>query len=151
MDRWAPIFSRIVESSIWDENDMVCKVWVTLLALQDADHVVRKTIYAIARASRKTEKEALAALKVLSSPDRRREEPQEFEGRRIQKVDGGWLILNGQRYEELMRKVSRQAYQAKWAREHRAALKNGKPLPGEMQHLRNVEEIGQEEAERRLP
>ena len=125
MDRWAPIFNKIVESSIWDEDDSVCKVWITMLALQDSDHVVRKTAYAIGRASRKDEEEVLRAIKVLSSPDKKRREHQENEGRRVQEQEDGWLILNGQKYEELMRKVSRQAYQAKWARENRARLKAG--------------------------
>lgn len=38
-------------------------------------------------------------------------------------MDDGWLIINGQVYEELMRKVSRQVYQARWAREKRAREK----------------------------
>lgn len=132
MDRWAPIFNKIVESSIWDEDDSVCKVFVTMLAIKDADHVVRKTLYQIARACRKTEAEVMRCLEVLSSPDRKRLEPQPHEGRRISKVEDGWLILNGQAYENLMRKVSRQVYQARWARERRNAnAGKGKPLPGE--------------------
>jgi hypothetical protein len=103
---------------------MVCKVWVTMLALQDSDHVVRKNLYQLGRAARKKEEEVAMALAVLSSPDTKRK-GQEYEGRRVQKVDGGWLILNGQYYEEMMRRVSRQVYQAKWARENRAKKAQG--------------------------
>lgn len=124
MDRWAPLFSRIVESSVWDEDDMVCKVWITLLAVQDSDHVVRKDLYQLHRASRKTIEEVARALEKLAAPDTRRPD-QPDDGRRIRKVEDGWLILNGQTYEELMRKISRQVYQAKWAREHRAKLARG--------------------------
>ena len=151
MNRWAPLFSKIVDSSLWAEDDVVVKVFLTMLAKKDSDHVVRGTAFNIGRWANKSEQEAIRALEVLSSPDTKRLEPQENEGRRIRKVDGGWLILNGAKYEEEMRRVSRQAYQAKWAREHRAGLKNGKPLPGELEHMKNVEQLGQEEAERRLP
>lgn len=120
MDRWAPLFSKIVESSIWDEDDVVCKVWITLLALKDSDQVVRKTLYQIGRASRKTEEEVERALKVLSAPDTKRKESQPHEGRRIEPVEDGWLILNGDIYEAMMRKISRQVYQARWARNNRA-------------------------------
>ncbi len=89
MDRYAPLFSMIVESSLWDEEDYVVKVFLTMLALKDCDHVVRSNAYRLSRLARKTEKEVLSALKVLSNPDKKREEPQEFEGRRIEKVDGG--------------------------------------------------------------
>lgn len=130
MDRWAPLFSKIVESSIWDEDDAVCKVWVTMLALKDSDQVVRKNLYQLGRAARKSEEEVEAALKVLASPDKRRK-GQENEGRRIEKVDGGWLVLNGGFYEEEMRKISRQVYQAKWAREKRAREKIEAAMKGD--------------------
>lgn len=119
MDRYAPLFSKIVDSSIWDEDDLVCKVWVTMLALKDSDQVVRKNLYQLGRAARKSEEEVEKALAVLAAPDGKRK-GQENEGRRIERVEDGWLVLNGWLYEELMRKISRQAYQAKWAREHRA-------------------------------
>lgn len=124
MDRWSPLFNKIVESSIWDEDDSVCKVWITLMAIQDADHVVRKTSYAIGRAARKTIEEVDRALKILAAPDTRRP-GQDHDGRRIKATEDGWLILNGDYYEQMMRKISRQVYQAKWAREHRAKLKDG--------------------------
>lgn len=140
MYRWAPLFSKIVDSSVWKEPDYICKVWITLLALQDADHIVRMGAYEIADRAKKTEKEVLDALKVLSSPDKRRLEPQPNQGRRIEKVEDGWLILNGDFYEKLMRKIARQAYQAKWAREHRAKA-SVETVPG------SKSEVGQKDVE----
>src|SRR5580704_18133792 len=105
MNTWAPVFSKIVDSSLWREDDYVVKVFLSMLAKKDADHVVRANAFMIGEWSKKTEKEALSALRVLASPDTNRIEPQPFDGRRIKKVDGGWLVLNGQFYEDLMRKV----------------------------------------------
>ena len=125
--------------------------FITMMAKKDSDHVVRASAFNLARWANKTEAEVLDALTILSSPDTRRLEPQEFEGRRIAKVEGGWLMLNGQKYEDQMKKLAEQARKARWARNHRAGLKNGKPLPGELEHMKNVDQLGQEEAERRLP
>lgn len=143
MDTWAPIFSKIVDSSLWDEDDHVVKVFLTMLAKKDSDHVVRASAYMIGKWARKTEEEALDALKVLSNPDKRRLEPQPFEGKRIKKIpDGsGWLILNGQYYEDLMREVNRRVYKARKQREYREneKLAKGAPLSGERTFVRRQE------------
>lgn len=103
MRTWAPLWSGIVNSSLWDEPDHVVKVFMTMLAIKDMDHIVRASAYEIGRMSRKSETEVLDAMKILSSPDSKRVEKQEHEGRRIQLVEEGWLILNGGKYHELVR------------------------------------------------
>jgi hypothetical protein len=123
MNTWTPLFSKIVDSSLWSAPDFVCKVFVTMMALKDADQVVRYNAYALGKkcwpGDPKAEKRALEALKYLSSPDKERIEPQPHEGRRIQKVEGGWLLLNGQEYEDLMRALNRRAYKAGKQAEYR--------------------------------
>lgn len=134
MNSWAPLFSKIVDSSIWVEPDHVCKVFITMLALKDADQVVRYTAFALAQRAHKTEAEVLDALRVLSEPDTKRLEPQPHEGRRIQKVADGWLLLNGQFYSDMMRNLNRREYKARKQREYRR--KAGQPLIGEALALR---------------
>lgn len=124
MNTWTPLFSKIVDSSIWTEPDYVCKVFITMMALKDADQVVRFNAFGLAQRAHKTEEEVLKALKVLSSPDKKRLEPQPHEGRRIQKVEGGWLILNGQAYEDLMRSINRKSYKAAKEAEYRRRRKD---------------------------
>lgn len=113
MRHWTPLWSPIVDSSIWDEPDFVCKVWITMLALKDSDDVCRCNAYQLARRARKTESEVLEALKILSSPDARRIEPQENDGRRIMAVEDGWFILNGAKYREM---VQDEMKKARWRR-----------------------------------
>lgn len=120
VNTWAPLFAKIVDSSLWREKDEVIKIFLTMLAKKDADQIVRATAYMIGEWSKKTEAEVLDALKVLAAPDRKRIEPQPYEGRRIKKVEDGWLILNGQYYEDLMRSVNRRAYKARKQAEYRA-------------------------------
>lgn len=130
MDIYTPLFHRITESSLWDEEDWVIKVFFTLLASKDADFIVRKSNYALAFLARKTEVEIEKALKILSSPDKRRPEGQPHEGRRILKVPDGWFIVQGKFYQDLMRKTHRNQYQAKKQAEYRNK-KKGRPIAGE--------------------
>lgn len=118
MNTFAPLFSNIVESSIWDEPYHVRVLWVTMLAIKDLDHVVRKNEYQLRKRANITEAELAEALKILTEPDLKRP-GQEFNGRRIERVEDGWLILNGQFYEEQMRKISRRFYKARKQREYR--------------------------------
>ncbi|HEX6827247.1 MAG TPA: hypothetical protein VF077_13090 [Nitrospiraceae bacterium] len=127
---WSPIFSKIVDSSLWSEPDHVCKVFITLLATKDCDHVSRLTAYAIGQkcwpGNAEAERTALDALRILAEPDTRRIEPQPHEGRRIERVEHGWKILNGQYYEDMMRQIKRREYKRTWQ-----ANKRGTPSPGE--------------------
>jgi hypothetical protein len=113
MIHYVPVFSKIVDSSLWCEPDLVIKVFLTMLVKKDKDNIVRANAFNISLWSRKTEKEVLEAIEVLSNPDTRRIEPQPHEGRRIQKVEEGWLILNGQSYQDAFRA---EAIRAKNAR-----------------------------------
>jgi hypothetical protein len=144
MDRWTPLWSRIVDSSIWSEPDSVCKIFITMLACKDMDHVVRMNAYNISVRARKTEKEVLDALKILSSPDKKRLEPQPFEGRRIRKVEDGWLILNGEMYRKMMTKINRDEYKARWQRENRKNKKGGSKTQAE-HVIEDLRERGMEE------
>lgn len=124
---WCPLWSGIVESSLWDEDDITIKVFITMLALKDSDHVCRATIYQLAKKTGKTQAQIMEAIRILSEPDARRQDHQEFEGRRIEAVEEGWLILNGEKYrqkvsEEMTRARNRRA-QAKWREKQKTAEK----------------------------
>ena len=136
MNTWTPLWSGTVESSLWDEDDYVVKVFLTMLATKDSDQVYRGDAYKLARQSRKKEVEVLQALKVLASPDVKKLTPQPNEGRRIEAVEDGWLILNGDKYRDKVREEMKKARnrRAQAAYRERQKLKHGEPLPGEMRH-----------------
>lgn len=113
MRSWTPLWSMIVKSSLWREPDWVMKVFITMLALADQDDIYRGTAFNLADDSKKSEQEVLEALKVLSSPDTLRIEKQPFEGRRIQAVNDGWLILNRRKYRELLQLEMKRARDAR--------------------------------------
>jgi hypothetical protein len=123
MDFYTPLFSKVVDSSLWDEPDFVVKVFLTMLAKKDRDQVVRGTAYNIAQWSKKSEAEVLKALVVLAAPDTKRLEPQPHGGRRIERAPDGWLILNGLFYQDLMGTINRRANKAKYERDRRLRIK----------------------------
>jgi hypothetical protein len=149
VNSFTPLWSGIVDSSIWDEPDHVVKVFCTMLALKDSDHVVRLNAYQLSKRSRKTEVEVLDALRILASPDQRRQEKQEYEGRRIELREDGWLILNGEKYREMMQKENERhrnlRAQAAWrrrqkqlqAQETMRRVRNG-AIPGERANERGI-------------
>ena len=125
MNALISIFSKLVDSSLWEEDGLVVKVFIAMLAKQDRDHIVRGSVYNIARWANETTGKVARALNILSEPDRKRKGPQPFDGRRIQLVDDGWLLLNGAKYQELMRSALRRAQQAEWARLKREKMGRG--------------------------
>ncbi len=114
MDFYTPLFQKVVDSSLWDEPDYVIKVFLTMIAKKDRDQVCRGSAYNIAQWSRKKEADVLNALEILAKPDTKRLEPQPHEGRRIERVSDGWLILNGKYYQDLMGVVNRRAKKAQY-------------------------------------
>lgn len=154
MDFYTPIFSKIVDSSLWAEPDYVVKVFLTMLAKKDRDFVVRGNAYNISLWARKSEEEVIKALRILAAPDKRRLEPQPHEGRRIEKVEDGWLILNGKYYQDLMGTVNRRAQKAACEKKRREKKKiagdDGKPVSGKYMERegRFVEAYGAGETEK---
>lgn len=95
------LFTKILDSSIWLESDYTRIVWITLLATMDEDgfcqyaapgNVAQRAIVPLEKAE--------AALKVLESPDKNSSD-DENDGRRIERVPGGWMVLNCKKYKEL--------------------------------------------------
>lgn len=92
-DGYTKLFSDIVDSSIWDESPETCKVWVTLLALSNADGLVRGSVGWLAAKSRVTVAVCEFSIKKFSAPDPKSRTPDN-DGRRIEVLEDGWLILN---------------------------------------------------------
>lgn len=109
MAGYTPLFSSIVRSSIWDEDAKTCKVWVTMLALADADGIVEGALTGLAHEARVSKQECATALRILEAPDPDSKNPAN-DGRRIQKVEGGWLVLNHAQYRRQARKRAAEYY-----------------------------------------
>lgn len=99
MSGWTKLFSSIVTSSIWIENDATLRVWIAMLATADADGIVEGSIPGFASLARVTTEQMRVAVATLSEPDADSRTP-DYEGRRIETIEGGWRILNYRAYRE---------------------------------------------------
>jgi len=103
------IFAKILDSSVWLESTPTRIVWFTFLAAMDETGFVQFASAAnVAHRARVELAEAEAALKCLEQPDPDSSDP-EHEGRRIERVPGGWMVLNAAKYRDLVtREVIRE-------------------------------------------
>jgi len=109
---YTKLFSSIVTSTIWTEDAGTCKVWVTMLALADKNGEVHASIPGLARVSGMTLEETEAALSKFMSPDKYSRTPDD-QGRRIEAIDGGWLLLNHAKYRAMASKDEEKESNAK--------------------------------------
>lgn len=117
MTGYTKLFGSIVASTIWREPHTVRIVWITMLAMANKDGVVEASMPGLADLSRVSIDECKAAISALASPDEYSRTP-EYEGRRIEQVEGGWRILNHAKYRAKMGADERREYlrvkQAEW-------------------------------------
>ena len=96
------LFTKILDSTIWLEPDPYRIVWITLIAAMDEDsNVYFACAENLAMRARVSLADAEAAIACFESPDKRNK-GQEYDGRRIERIPGGWHILNGQKYRGLV-------------------------------------------------
>jgi len=113
------LWSEIVTSSIWSADDKVRILWVTMLALSDSTGFVAGSVPGLADVSRMTLEDCERALAVLTEPDPY-SRSEEFGGRRLDKIDGGWLILNYGKWREKRDPEERREYMREYMRRRRA-------------------------------
>lgn len=109
MSGYTKLFNSILASTIWREDDKTRIVWITLLAMADRYGVAEGSVPGLADFARVSVDDCRAALEKLMAPDSD-SRSHEFEGRRIAKVDGGWQILNHQKYRMKMSADDRREY-----------------------------------------
>jgi hypothetical protein len=117
---FAKLFSSITESSLWGEQKEVRLLFVSMLARADSTGFVEASLPGLARMANLTVAEVEMALEVLEGPDPHSKNP-EFEGRRIDKVDGGWMLLNYDSYRNRRSDEDRRGYMRDYMRERRSA------------------------------
>lgn len=115
---WTPLFGSLINSSVWRESKETRLVWITILAKKDRHGFVRSALWALARDAGVKEEECAVAVKVLESPDKE-SGCKANEGRRIQAIDGGWVVLNHELWRDRISKVERLSKQAAWQRGYR--------------------------------
>jgi len=103
------LFNTIVTSTIWQEDDTTRIVWITMLAIADADGKVSAAIPGLASVANVSVEDCENSIGKLKSPDSY-SRTKDFEGRRIEETDGGWNILNYLKYRRMMSEEERREY-----------------------------------------
>lgn len=124
------LFTKILDSSIWLENTPTRLVWITMLAAMDEDGMCQfASVGNLAHRARITKEEAEEAVLRLESPDPDSSDPDN-EGRRIERVPGGWIVLNASKYRDLVtREVAKEKTRVRVARHREKKVCNGSVTP----------------------
>ena len=114
----------ITKSSLWSESIHVRIVFISFLAEKDESGFVSAARSGMIRICNVTPEQFDEAEKILSSPDFESKDPSN-EGRRIEKVDGGWIVLNSDKYRipEDEKKKNHTEYMRNW-RENKVSVKS---------------------------
>lgn len=147
-DRFVKVFESILDSSIWFEDSDTRCVWLTLMALADADGNVENTLPGLARRAlpKLDLDEAMAitsaALQKFQDPDEYSRTP-DYEGRRIAPIEGGWHLLNHAKYREKRRTEERKAQN----RASQARRRQRQKADGQQESAKSAQAEAEEEAE----
>ena len=98
--RFVKLSCDIPDSTIWAEDDGTFRIWMYLMVRADRFGIVHTTIPGIANACRKTIGQVEDALQKFEEPDPYSKNP-EHQGRRMERIIGGWRLLNYQHYRDL--------------------------------------------------
>jgi hypothetical protein len=96
---YVKLFGSILTSTIWRESPQTRVLWITMLALADRDGVVEASVPGLADLARLSVEDCRRALEVLEGPDPD-SRTQIRDGRRIQRVQGGWQVVNYEAYRD---------------------------------------------------
>lgn len=90
----------LLNSTVWVCSDRPTKIcWITLLCMADQHGIVQSSLPGLAKEADITVEEAAAAIDQFQRPDPH-SRTKEYEGRRVEPVDGGWLVLNHRKYRD---------------------------------------------------
>jgi hypothetical protein len=109
---YTKLFQTIITSTIWTEDANTCKVWVTMLAIANKHGEVQASIPGLAQVAGLPLDIVETAINKFLAPDKYSRTPDD-EGRRIEKIEGGWVLLNHAKYREMASREEEVASNAK--------------------------------------
>lgn len=102
------LFTKILDSSIWLEAVETRLIWLTLLAAMDETGYAQfASVANLAHRARVLLKDTEKAITCLEGADPNSSDPAN-EGRRIERVPGGWMVLNAPKYKDLVTRAVHQ-------------------------------------------
>ena len=118
---FAKLDHGIVKSSIWAEPLATRILWITMLAIKDENGFISAARSGLARIANISMDDFEVAIKCLESPDPD-SRTSDNEGRRVEKAEGGWIILNDEKYR--LPEDERREYMREYMQKYRACKVN---------------------------
>jgi hypothetical protein len=115
------LHDTMLDSTIWSYDSDTIRVWITMLLMCDQYGIIECRAPGIARRAGLTLDVTLKAIDVFSSPDKY-SRTRDFDGRRVEETDVGYLILNYQKYREKLSRISELERKRRWAEKNRSRL-----------------------------
>lgn len=100
MAGYVKLFGSILDSTIWRTPPAVTKVWIAMIAMADRFGDVMASVPGLADRARVPRATCEKALRIFLAPDRDSRTERD-DGRRIERIDGGWRVLNYEKYREM--------------------------------------------------
>jgi hypothetical protein len=116
---YSKLFASILDSSVWLEPMPTRIVWLTLLAAKDQEGFARfASVDNLARRAVVSVEQAANAVAKLEAPDPNSSNPK-HEGRRIERIPGGWVVLNAKLYDDMVRRADELRLNRERVKRHR--------------------------------
>lgn len=126
------LFSSITESTIWCERDPIRLTWITMMAMADRKGRVYGSLPGLAHRARVSIEDAAEAIDKFQLPDQY-SRTKEFDGKRIEIIDGGWRLLNYSKYREMRDDEASKEAKRDYISERREAEKIAEQATGKPQ------------------
>ena len=118
MASYAKLHTRIVDSSLWEEDVYTRIVFITMMAKADAQGRVYVAPSRMVKLANMTQSKYDRAIKILSSPDPHSRTPDD-EGRRIVPIQGGWQLVNYVKHRTEIENEEQKERKRNWDRQNR--------------------------------
>lgn len=102
-------------------------LWITMLAIADKNGEVHASIPGLARLAGISIEEAEKSIQKFLSPDPYSRTSDE-EGRRVEVIDGGWMLINHEKYRKMASDADRKAKAVERQRRHREKRARNAPV-----------------------
>jgi hypothetical protein len=117
---YTPIFKRTLQSRIWSLSPSTRCVWMWMKLQADPEGYVNADLAGVAAGANVELEDARRAIDGFLAPDPDADPDDPYEGRVLERVRGGWLILDHESDRELAKVEAHNARNARYARARRA-------------------------------
>jgi hypothetical protein len=122
MAGYTKLFQKILDSTIWMEDDKTRIIWIAMLAMANQDGIVESSLPGLAHRARVDVESCRSAIAKFLAPEND-SNTKEFGGRRIEAVDGGWKLLNHKKYRDMLSLEHRREYKRIKAQQYREEIR----------------------------